>query len=179
MPEVPETTATQEQWKNLKLLYPQQIQTLRINLNVKDARRVLKNRREWNVVFARMVIASLVLPCQRVHLMRYVSVEAPHGIETTVYMLFQELRVQRLLVRMGNVETDVESFKERVETLENRELVSNDQIKGLVNEKLAERKEVEARRLNLVCLNLPESRREDSKDRQEEDLVLFVKCVRK
>ena len=70
---------------------------------------------------------------------------------------------------MGNVETDVESLKERVETLENRELVSNDQIKGLLNEEMAERKEVEARRLNLVCLNLPESRKEDSKDRQEED----------
>ena len=106
------------------------------------------------MVFARMVIASLVLPYQRVHLMRYVAVEAPHGIVTTVYMLFQEFRVQRLLVRMGNVETDVESLKEMVETLENRELVSNDQIKGLVNEKLAERKEVEARLLNLVCLNL-------------------------
>ena len=69
---------------------------------------------------------------------------------------------------MGNVETDVESLKERVETLEKRELVSNDQLKGLVNEGMAERKEVEAR-LNLVCLNLPESRKEDSKDRQEED----------
>ena len=77
--------------------------------------------------------------------------------------------VQRLLVRMGNVETDVESLKERVETLEKRELVSNDQIKGLVTEEMAERKEVETRRLNLVCLNLPESRKDDPKDRQEED----------
>ena len=42
------------------------------------------------MVFARMGIASLVLPCQRVHLMPFIVVEAPHGIVTTVYMLFQE-----------------------------------------------------------------------------------------
>ena len=37
--------------------------------------------------------------------------------------------VQRLLVRTCNVETNVESLNERVETLENRELVSNDKIR--------------------------------------------------
>ena len=77
--------------------------------------------------------------------------------------------VQRLLVRMGNVETNVESLNERVETLENRDLVSNDKIKDLVGEEIAELKEVEARRLNLVCLNMPESKKEDAVERQHED----------
>ena len=44
---------------------------------------------------------------------------------------------------------------------------------------MAERKEVEARvrRLNLVCLNLPESRQEDSKDRQEEDHDFLINVL--
>ena len=70
---------------------------------------------------------------------------------------------------MGNVETNVESLSERVETLENRDLVSNDKIKDLVGEEIAELKEVEARRLNLVCLNMPESKKEDTVERQHED----------
>ena len=77
--------------------------------------------------------------------------------------------VQKLLVRLGNVETNVESLKDRVETLENRETVTNENIKTVVSEQLAEQKEIEARRLNLVCLNLPESKKEDSIERQRED----------
>ena len=42
-------------------------------------------------------------------------------------------------------------------------------IKSVVSELLAEPKENEARRLNLVCLNLPESKKEDSIERQHED----------
>ena len=77
--------------------------------------------------------------------------------------------VQKLLVRLGNVETNVESLKDRVETLENRETVTNENIKTVVSEQLAEQKEIEARLLNLVCLNLPESKKEDSIERQRED----------
>ena len=82
--------------------------------------------------------------------------------------------VQKLLVRLGNVETNVESLKDRVETLENRETVTNENIKTVVSEQLAEQKEIEARRLNLVCLNLPESKKEDSIERQREDHDFFM-----
>ena len=56
----------------------------------------------------------------------------------------------------------MESLKDRVETIESRETVTDDKIKHLVNKELAEHREVEARRLNLICLNLPESKNEDS-----------------
>ena len=85
--------------------------------------------------------------------------------------------VHKLLVRLGNVETDVESLKDRVETLESRETVTDDKIKHLVTEELAEHREVEARRLNLICLNLPESKKEDSKERQEEDHDFLINVL--
>ena len=40
--------------------------------------------------------------------------------------------VHKLLVRLGNVETDVESLKDSVETLESRETVTDDKIKHLL-----------------------------------------------
>ena len=78
---------------------------------------------------------------------------------------------------MGNVETNVEFLSERVETLKNRDLVSNDKIKDLVGEEIAEIKEVEARRLNLVCLNMPESKKEDAVERQHEDRDFLVNIL--
>ena len=46
-----------------------------------------------------------------------------------------------------------------------------------MTEELAEHREVEARRLNLICLNLPESKKEDSKERQEEDHDLLINVL--
>ena len=85
--------------------------------------------------------------------------------------------VNKLVVRLGNVETNVQFLKDRVETLESRGTVTDDKIKHLENEGLAKNREVEARRLNLICLNLPESKKEDSKVRQEEVHDFLIKVL--
>ena len=43
-------------------------------------------------------------------------------------------------------------------------------MKDLVSEEVAELKDIESRKLNLICLNLPESKRSDAGERQQEDL---------
>ena len=43
-------------------------------------------------------------------------------------------------------------------------------MKDLVSEEVAEFKEIESRKLNLICQNLPESKRTDAGERQQEDL---------
>ena len=78
--------------------------------------------------------------------------------------------VQKLLIRVGNVEEKCEALNKRVESLENKSFVSPDTVKDLVNEEVAELKEIESRKLNLICLNLPESKRTDAGERQQEDL---------
>ena len=59
--------------------------------------------------------------------------------------------VQKLLIRVGNVEERCGSLDKRVETLESKAFVSSDSVKQLVNEL----KEIESRKLNTICLNLP------------------------
>ena len=49
----------------------------RISLNAKDVRNLLNNRREWNVVFVKITIASPVLSCPKVPLMLYIVVVMP------------------------------------------------------------------------------------------------------
>ena len=39
-------------------------------------------------------------------------------------------------------------------------------LKKLIKEELAEEKEIESRKLNVMCFNIPESKRSDVKDRQ-------------
>ena len=74
--------------------------------------------------------------------------------------------VQKLLIRVGNVEEKCEALNKRVESLENKSCVSPD----TVSEEVAKLKEIESRKLNLICLNLPESKRTDAGERQQEDL---------
>ena len=78
--------------------------------------------------------------------------------------------VQKLLIRVDNVEEKCEALNKRVESLENKSFVSPDTVKDLVSEEVAELKKNESRKLNLICLNLPESKRTDTGERQQEDL---------
>ena len=77
--------------------------------------------------------------------------------------------VQKLLVRVGNVEQKYEKLNTRVESLENRDSSSSENVKELILEEMTELKEIEGRRLNIICLNLPESKQLESADRQLED----------
>ena len=72
------------------------------------------------------------------------------------------------VARVGNVEDQCESLNKRVETLESRESVTSDLVKSLVHEEVAELN-IGNRKLNLICLNLPESQRTDTRVRQNED----------
>ena len=81
--------------------------------------------------------------------------------------------VKKLLVRVGNVENKCDDLNERVQTLENKDEVSADSVKGLLQEEMLEMKEIEGRRLNMICLNLQESRKSDLNERKEEDLELI------
>ena len=81
--------------------------------------------------------------------------------------------VKKLLIRVGNIEDKCESLNERVQSLENKEQVSSDSVKGLIQEEISELKEIESRKLNIVCLNLPESRKTDMSERRQEDMDLL------
>ena len=65
--------------------------------------------------------------------------------------------MQKLLVRVGNVEENCESLNKRVESLESKTCVSPETVKDLISDEVAELKEIESRKLNQICLNRPES----------------------
>ena len=77
--------------------------------------------------------------------------------------------MQEVLIRLGNVEERCESLHQRVESLESKEYVSADKVNDMVHEEMSEAKEIESRRLNVIFLNMPESRKPDNSDRLVED----------
>ena len=83
-------------------------------------------------------------------------------------------RVQKLLIRVGNVEAKYEDLEERVHKIED-EKISKDDVKTVVKEELLEQKEVEKRKLNVMCFNIPESKNESIPDRQNEDKNFLMK----
>ena len=78
--------------------------------------------------------------------------------------------VLKLLIRVGNVEEKCESLSRSVESLESKVSVSSGSVKDIVHEEVSQLKEIENRKLNHICLNLPESKKTDTNDRQQEDL---------
>lgn len=77
--------------------------------------------------------------------------------------------VSKVLVRLGNVEAQCQSLGERVTKIEANEMASEEKIKQLAREEIDEMREIEGRRLNLMVFNMPESKKDDVKDRQLED----------
>ena len=90
------------------------------------------------------------------------------GTVIIVYMLFL------VCIRVGNVEEECESLNKRVESLESKTCVSPETVKDLISEEFAELKEIESRKLNLICLNLPESSRTETVARQQEDVDFLL-----
>ena len=64
-----------------------------------------------------------------------------------------------------------------MQTHENKDEISADSVKAQIQEEMLETKEIENRRLNMICLNLPESRKSDLNERKEEDLELLHKLM--
>ena len=77
--------------------------------------------------------------------------------------------VQKLLIRVGIMEQKYEALNTRVKSLESKESTSSENVKEMIFEEMAELKEIEGKRLNIICLNLPESKQLESADRQQED----------
>ena len=74
------------------------------------------------------------------------------------------------LIRVGDVEQKYEGLNTRVESLESKDSTSSENVKEMILEEMAELKEIEGKRLNIICLNLPESKQLESADRQQEDI---------
>ena len=58
--------------------------------------------------------------------------------------------VQKLLIRVGNLEQKYEELNSRVESLESRDLSSSENVKEMILEEMTELKETEGRRLNII-----------------------------
>ena len=61
------------------------------------------------------------------------------------------------------------SLNESVQTLEEKDFVSYGTVKSLNGDEVAEIEEIDKRRLNLIRLNMPESKKKTSARRQLED----------
>ena len=59
--------------------------------------------------------------------------------------------VQKLLIRVGNVEQKYEELNTRVESLVSRDSSSSENVKEMILEEMAELKDIEGRRLNIIC----------------------------
>ena len=59
--------------------------------------------------------------------------------------------MQKLLIRVGNVKQKYEELNTRVESLESRDSSSSENVKELILEEMAELKDIEGRRLNIIC----------------------------
>ena len=55
--------------------------------------------------------------------------------------------------------------------------MTSDNVKKMIKEEIAEEKEIESRKLNVMCYNIPESKRSDVKERQNEDKDFLVNLL--
>lgn len=82
--------------------------------------------------------------------------------------------VHKMLVRIGNVEERQDQLEERVNKIEKDQMTS-ESVKEILHSELDEIKEIEGRKLNIMCFNIPESKQEDIQCRQAEDKDFLVK----
>ena len=76
--------------------------------------------------------------------------------------------VKKMMVRVTSLEDKYGKLEERVDKLE-REPTAIDNIQEIVRQEVREMKDIEARKLQMVCFNLPESQSEDQENRIIED----------
>ena len=76
-------------------------------------------------------------------------------------------------MRIGNIEARQDELENRVQKIE-KDSVTSENVKILIKEELAEEKEIASRKLNVMCFNIPEKKRSDVKERQNEDKDFLV-----
>ena len=55
--------------------------------------------------------------------------------------------------------------------------MTSNNVKNMINEEIAEENEIESRKLNVMCFNIPESKRSDVKERQNEDKDFLINLL--
>ena len=80
-----------------------------------------------------------------------------------------------MLVRIGNIKARKDELDDRVQKIE-KNVVTSDNVKK-IKEEIAEEKEIESRKLNVMCFNIPESKRSDVRERQNEDKDFFINLL--
>ena len=55
--------------------------------------------------------------------------------------------------------------------------MASDKVKKNIKEEIAEEKEVESRKLNVMCFNIPERKGSDIKERQNEDKDFLINLL--
>ena len=73
-------------------------------------------------------------------------------------------RVRNMLIRIGNVEERQKQLEGRVNKIEKDQL-TQELVKELLHNELEDLKEIEGRKLNIVCFNIPESKKEEIQDK--------------
>lgn len=76
--------------------------------------------------------------------------------------------VKKFMIRMGTLEDKFDKLEQRVENLE-KQPSTIENVKDIVREEVREIRDIESRRLHMICFNLPESSDEDPDQRKNDD----------
>lgn len=91
--------------------------------------------------------------------------------------------IKKVLATLVRLEDKLEKFEKRLETLEEKmqpatcNNVTTDSIREVVREEKREEEELEARKLNIVVHNIPESKRNQTAEKKQDDEKTLVDIV--
>ena len=80
------------------------------------------------------------------------------------------------MVRIGYIEARQDELEDRVQKDE-KNVVTSDNVKKLINEEMAEKEKIESRKLNVMCFAVPESKRYDVNERRNEDKDFLINLL--
>ena len=112
-------------------------------------------------------------PCLKIEKTMFDGIQSMPGLTWFCDKCQSVPGVHKMLVRIGNVEERQDQLEERVSKLETDQM-TNESVKEILQKELEEIKEIEGRKMNIVCFNIPESKREDIQYRQSEDKDFLV-----
>ena len=78
--------------------------------------------------------------------------------------------VKKMMLKMGSLEDRVDKLETRVEQIEKAPQNPDKKVEHIVREEIREVQDIQSRKLNLVCFNLPESDQEMLEDRKMDDV---------
>lgn len=78
--------------------------------------------------------------------------------------------VKKIMIRMGSLEDKYDKLESRVESLE-KQPNSVENVEDIVRQEVKELRDIDSRRLQMVCFNLTESESDESGQRREDDEI--------